>query len=195
MRVERARRPHESGFGRVRGARRAVREVRIARVSPSPPHLETPAMNPTRHHSAPTGPADGPAHGSSADSGLADGNPVASSAAVRRALWVVGPVAVAVPVSVVLVLARAGGDWIGAVWLAAVLWAIGASFVQALWRGLRHGDWAAFASCDLPRNDDDFDYTTRSGEFVFMKIHADHEALMRDGDRFLQNHDHDDSRT
>lgn len=166
-------------------------------------------MNPTRHHSTPTGPADSSrADGSPADSGLADsrpadGNPIASSAAVRpsavrstatrRALWAVGPVAVAVPLSVALALAGAGADWIGAVWIAAVLWAIAASFVQALWQGLRHGDWSAFASCELPRNDDDFDYTTRSGKFAFLRIQAERDALMRDGDRFLQDHDHGDS--
>ena len=116
------------------------------------------------------------------------------STAARRAMWVVGPMAVAIPVSFVLAFAGAGGDWIGAVWLVAVLWAIAASLVQALWQGLRHGDWSAFAYCELPGNDDDFDYTTRSGEFVFMHIQAEHEALMRDGYRFLHNRDHGDSR-
>ena len=59
-------------------------------------------------------------------------------------------------------LAGAGGDWTGAVWLAAVLWAIAASFVQALWRpGLRHGDWSAFVYVEVPRNDEEFDFFTR----------------------------------
>ena len=111
-------------------------------------------------------------------------------------MWVVGPMAVAIPVSFVLAFAGAGagGEGIGAVWLFGGLWAIAASLVQALWQGLRHGDWSAFAYCDLPGNDDDFDYTTRSGEFVFMQVQAEHEALMRDGDRLLHNHDHGDSR-
>jgi len=116
------------------------------------------------------------------------------STAARRAMWVVGPMAVAIPVSFVLAFAGGGGEGIGAVWLFGGLWAIAASLVQALWQGLRHGDWSAFAYCDLPGNDDDFDFVTRSGEFVFMQIQAEHEALMRDGDRLLHNHDHGDSR-
>ena len=109
-------------------------------------------------------------------------------------MWVVGPMAVAIPVSFVLAFAGAGGEGIGAVWLLGGLWAIAASFVQALWQVFRRRDRSAFAYRDLPGNDDDFDYTTRSGEFVFMHIQAEHEALMRDGDRFLHNHDHGDSR-
>ena len=118
--------------------------------------------------------------------------PAACSTAARRA--VVGPVAVAVPLSVVPAFAGAGADWIGAVWFAAVLWAIAASFVQALWQGIWHGDWSAFAYCDPPGNDDDFDYTTRTGRYAYLRNHAEDDALMRDGDRFLPDHDHDDSR-
>ena len=105
-----------------------------------------------------------------------------------------GPLAIAVPLSFVLALAGAGSDWIGAVWLAAVLWAIAVSFVQALWQGLRHRDWSAFTSFDLPRNDDDLDFSTRTGRYAHLRIRADQEALMRDGDRFLEDHDHNDSR-
>ena len=115
-------------------------------------------------------------------------------AVARSALWVLGPLAFAVPVSFVLPLVGAGSDYIGAVWLAAVLWAIAASFVQALWQGLRHGDWSAFTSCDLPRNDDDLDFSMRTGKYAYLRIRADHEALMRDGDRFLEDHDHSNSR-
>ena len=129
-------------------------------------------MKPTRHNSA---------------------SPAAPGFAVRRT-WVLGPLAIAVPVSLVLALAGAGSDWIGAVWLAAVLWAIAASFVQALWQGLRHGDWSAFTSCDSPGNDDDLDFSTRTGRYAHLRIRADQEALMRDGDRFLDDHDHNDSR-
>ena len=120
-------------------------------------------------------------------------SPAAPGPAVRRT-WVLGPLAIAVPVSFVLAPAGAGSDWIGAVWLAAVLWAIAASFVQALWQGLRHRDWSAFTSCDLPRNDDDLDFSTRTGRYAHLRIRADQEALMRDGDRFLEDHDHNDSR-
>ena len=120
-------------------------------------------------------------------------SPAAPGPAVRRT-WVLGPLAFTVPVSFVLAPAGAGSDWIGAVWLAAVLWAIAASFVQALWQGLRHRDWSAFTCCDLPRNDDDLDFSTRTGRYAHLRIRADQEALMRDGDRFLEDHDHNDSR-
>ena len=118
----------------------------------------------------------------------------AYSTAVCNTLWVIGPVAVAVPVSPVLLLAGAGAEGIGAVWLTAVLFAIGASFVQALWQGIRHGDWSAFTYCDPPGNDDDFDYTARTGRYAFLRNQAEDDALMRDTDRFLQDHDHGDSR-
>ena len=133
-------------------------------------------MQPTRHHS---------------DLPASEG----TRPAVRRALWVLAPLAVAVPISGALAFAGAGADWMGALWLAAVLWAIGASFVQALWQGLRHGDWSAFRTCDLPGNDDDFDFETRSGAFAFMRIRAGHESLMRDGGELHHHRDHGDSRS
>ena len=117
------------------------------------------------------------------------------STAVCSTLWVLGPLAVAVPVSVALTLAGAGGHWFGAVWLAALLWTIGATFVQALWQGLRHGDWSAFTYCDWPSTDDDFDFATRTGKFAHLRIRAEHEALVREDDRVLEDHDHGDSRT
>ena len=77
------------------------------------------------------------------------------STPARGAAWILGAPALAIVATFVLALAGAapdesGADWIGAAWLAAVLWTIAASFVQALWQGLRHGDWSAFTCCDLP---------------------------------------------
>ena len=115
-------------------------------------------------------------------------------AAARNALWVLGPLAVAFPLSLVLALAGAGTHWMGAAWLAAVLWAIAASFVQALWQGLRHGDWSAFTCCDLPRDDHDLSWATRTGKYAYLRIRGDHETLMREGYRFLKDHDHNNSR-
>ena len=109
--------------------------------------------------------------------------------AARRALWVLGPLATAVPVTPVLLLAGAGADWAAALWFAAVLWAIAASFVQAFWQGLRHRDWSGFSGREQPRNDEDFDWDTNSGAYAYRRIQAEHEALMRDGDRFLRDHD------
>ena len=138
-------------------------------------------MRPTPHISPPPGPNGSPS--------------AARTTAVGRVLWVQGPLAIAVPVSAALILAGAGADWIGAVWLAALLWTIGATFVQALWQGFRHGDWSAFTYCDLPRNDDDLSYFSKTGKYAHLRIRAEHEGLMREDDRFLDNHDHGDSRT
>ena len=106
------------------------------------------------------------------------------STAARNALWVLGPLAIAIAVSLVLGLAGAAADWMGAVWLAAVFWAIAASFVQALRQGLRHGDWSAFSDCEPPPDDEDFDFFTRTGRYSYLRHQADDEALMRDGTGF-----------
>ena len=63
-----------------------------------------------------------------------------------------------------------------------------ASFAHALWCGIRRGDWSAFDAGEVPRNDD-FDFFTKSGVYLDLRIQADHEALMRDGDRFLEDRD------
>ena len=110
--------------------------------------------------------------------------------AVRSTLWVVGTLAMALLVTPVLAFAGAGSDWVAFIWLVAALWAIAASFVQALWQGLRHGDWSAFSYCELPRNDDDFDFCTQSGAYAYRRIQRRHESLMRESDRLMENHDH-----
>ena len=116
------------------------------------------------------------------------------------ALWILGAPVLALLATGVLALARAGADWIGAVWLLAVLWTIGASLVQALWSGFRHGDWSAFSYCANPpcaappRDSDTHDWATRTGAFAHLRIRDRHEALMREGDRFAANHDRTDSR-
>ncbi len=151
-------------------------------------------MTPTRHHSVPpatpgTGvPSTGP-HNTAVRV-----TAVRSTAARSTAAWILGAPALALMATVVLSIAGAGADWIGAVWLAAVLWTIAATFVQALWQGLRHGDWSAFTYCDLPRNDEDHDWATRSGQYAYLRIRADGEALTRDGGRFSTDPDHSDSR-
>ena len=121
------------------------------------------------------------------------------STPARGVAWILGAPALALVATFVLALAGAapdesGADWIGAAWLAAVLWTIAASFVQALWQGLRHGDWSAFTCCDLPGNDEDLDWATKTGKYAYLRIRATHEDLMREGERFLADHDHNNSR-
>ena len=110
-----------------------------------------------------------------------------------------------------LALAGAGPDWIGGIWLAAVLWTIAATLVHALWSGLRHGDWSAF-TCEgccasqmfcapqvfcppqvLERDDEDIDWSSRTGRYAYLRIGARHEALMRDGDGLSGESGHVDS--
>ena len=121
------------------------------------------------------------------------------STPARGVAWILGAPALALVATFVLALAGAapdesGADWIGAAWLAAVLWTIAASFVQALWQGLRHKDWSAFTCCDLPGNDEDLDWATKTGKYSYLRVRADHEALMRESDLFLADHDHNNSR-
>ena len=137
-------------------------------------------MIPTRHNSPPP-----PALHSS----------VVRGTAARGAWWVLVAPALALAATLVLAIAGARGDWIGAVWLIAVLWTIAANLVQALWAGFRHGDWSTFSCEALPRceafaRDDDHDFATRTGTYAHLRIRAEHEASMRDGERFLKDHDH-----
>ena len=117
------------------------------------------------------------------------------STAVRSAWWVLGAPALALAATSVLLVSGAPGDWIGAVWLLAVLWTIAASLVQALWAGFRYGDWSAFHCADLPcgaltrGQEEDHDFATRTGLFSYARIRERDEALTREGDRYLQDHD------
>ena len=120
--------------------------------------------------------------------------PATRNPAVRSTWRVLGAPALALAATLVLAVTGAPGDWIGAIWLAAVLWTIAASLVQALWAGFRHGDWSAFFCADLPcsappRDDDGHDWSTRTGAFAVLRIRDQHEALMREGDRYLEDHD------
>ena len=104
-------------------------------------------------------------------------------------------IAFALVIAVTCVLAVAGAhDWIAALCLVAVLCTIAATFVHALWRGLRHRDWSAFACqalarCESPAIGDDDSFATRTGRYAHLRIRADNETLVREGDRFLQDRD------
>ena len=115
----------------------------------------------------------------------------------RGAAWILGAPAFALAATLVLAISGAPGDWIGAVWLVAVLFTIAATFVQALWAGIRHGDWSAFACADRPcaasAREDDHDWATRTGAFAHLRVRDGHEALMREDDRSLEDHDRADS--
>ena len=130
-----------------------------------------------------------------AASGIAMRSTAARPSAVRSTWWVLGAPALALAVTLVLFVSGAPGDWIGAVWLLALFWTIAASLVQALWAGFRYGDWSAFCCADLPcaaltrDQDEDHDFATRTGLFSYVRIRDRDEALTREGDRYLQDHD------
>lgn len=124
--------------------------------------------------------------------------PPPGSNAVRCTRWILAAPALALASTLLLVVARAPGDWIGAIWLVAVLWTVAATLVQALWAGLRHGDWSAFACADLPcaalpHDDEDHDFAMRTGVFAYLRVRDRHDALMREDDRYLEEHDRTDS--
>ena len=152
-----------------------------------------------------TDPRPGPANGSAAHGGRADSRPAGLSlagahlaggrraarrTARRHAARFVGfAPAVSLASTPVLWVLGAGPDVIAPIGLAAAVSTMVASFAHALWCGVRRGDWSAFDPGEVPRNDDDFDFFTRSGAYLDLRIQADHEALMRDGDRFLEDRD------
>ena len=80
---------------------------------------------------------------------------------------------------------------IGGVWAFALAWTVVASLGQALWLGFRKSDRSCFhAPCEQRSRQENFDFTTKSGAFAWMRVQDRHEDLMRDGDRFLHDHDH-----
>ena len=70
---------------------------------------------------------------------------------------------------------------IGRVWAAALIWTV---------LGVARGDWSRFGpTCDGDderAREDHADFSTRTGRYAYLRILADHESLMRDGDRFLE---------
>lgn len=135
-------------------------------------------MNENTTHPLSPGPADG---------NSADRNPHGSVAALSVLF---GPAAALTATPVFLFLG-AHLQAIQLLWILAVIWTIVASFAHALWKALRHGDWSEFMCWEIPRNDENLDWSARTGRYAFLRIRATHEALVRDGDRYLRDHDSD----
>ena len=122
---------------------------------------------------------------SPADGSPADDNSAERSSAGRVVLFCL---AVALPATPVLLILGTNWQAVHLLWIIAVIWTIVASFVHALRQGIRHGDWSAFKCGEIPRNDEDLDWATKTGRYAYLRIRARHEALMRAGDRCLQDH-------
>ena len=110
------------------------------------------------------GPADDkPAHRDSAVRGTAE----------RRS--VLFGLALALPATPVLLILGTNWQAIQLLWIVALIWTIVASFVHALRQGICHGDWSAFRCGEIPRNDGDLDFATKTGRYAFIRIRACHE--------------------
>ena len=100
----------------------------------------------------------------------------------RERAFVLGGLALAAPVTAVLVVLGAGGEAVGFVWLVAVAWTALASLAAALRCGFLHRDWSAFrGDGDVPdTRAEGFDWNTRTGSFAYMRIRDDRERLLDD---------------
>ncbi len=116
----------------------------------------------------------------------------------RRSTWrerafVLGGLALAPPVTAVLLILDIGRPAIGPVWPIAVAWTALASIAAAIRSGIVHGDRSAFDGRRC-RHDpfpdtraESFDWDTRTGQFAYMRVDEDRQRLLED-DR-LRNHD------
>ena len=105
--------------------------------------------------------------------------PEAGRPTARERAVVLGGFALAAVWTGVCAVAGIGPEAVGAVWLAALGWAVLSSLACALRRGFRDRDWSAFRRCGLPGNDDTLDWSTKSGAYVDMAVAEEHERLMR----------------
>ncbi len=107
----------------------------------------------------------------------------------RRITWrvralVLGGLALATVYTAAALVLGAGAKHIGPLWMAAIAWTVAASLAGALWRGLRHGDWSAFHTYELPPGDDDLhEWTLRTGRYSSLREMED--ELLHD-DRHLR---------
>ena len=105
--------------------------------------------------------------------------PDARPVTVAERLLVLGGFALAAVWTGVSAAAGTGLETSGALWLAAVFWAVLSSLALALRRGLRDGDWSAFRRSERPDDTDTLDWSLKSGAYVDMEIAEQHERLMR----------------
>ncbi len=95
-------------------------------------------------------------------------------------LFVLGGFAVAALWTAGSLMLDAGADAIGPIWMGAILWTVPSSLACALWQGFRHRDWSPFRRYWLPDgSDDNFDWSTRTGSYAYLRIQEEHERLMR----------------
>ena len=135
-----------------------------------------------------------PTHSNRETAAMRTDTPDNSGCRVRRkcnqlqALFVLAAPAVALALTPLLWWLRVSGEVVGFVWLLAIVCTVLASLIQAVMQGIHDG--ATFDEGRDAGRDEDFDYFTRTGEFAWLRIRADNEALVREDERFLHDHDH-----
>ena len=98
----------------------------------------------------------------------------------RERLFVLGGFALAALWTAGSLALGAGWETIGPAWMAAVAWTAAAAAAHALWLGIRRRDWSSFRRYRLPGGrDEDFDWSTRTGAYAYLRIQEEHERLMR----------------
>ncbi len=118
--------------------------------------------------------------------------PSAGSTARERA-FVLGAIALAPPVTAVLLVLDIDRAAIGLAWLIAVAWTAVASIAAALRCGIADGDRSAFGGrgrrhgCPPDTRAESFDWNTRTGQFAQMRLQEDRARLLEDD--CLRNHD------
>ncbi len=119
--------------------------------------------------------------------------PRPASSTPRERAFVLGGLALAPPVTAVLLVLDIDREAIGLVWLVAVAWTAVASLAAAIRCGIVHGGRSAFDgrgrrhACPPDTRAEGFDWNTRTGQFAYMRIDEDRQRLLED-DR-LRNHD------
>ncbi|MCY4404765.1 MAG: hypothetical protein OXC15_00235 [Rhodospirillaceae bacterium] len=98
----------------------------------------------------------------------------------RERLFVLGGIALASLYTAASLAAGSGTEAIGPLWMAAIAWTALAALAAALWQGFRRRDWSAFRRYRLAHGSGDgFDWSTRTGAYAWLRIHEEHERLMR----------------
>ena len=107
-------------------------------------------------------------------------SPSAPRSTWRGRLFVLGGLALAALYTAASLAAGSGREAIGPLWMAALAWTAAAALAAALWQGFRRRDWSPFRRCRLPDGSgDNFDWGTRTGAYAYLRIHDEHERLMR----------------
>ena len=117
--------------------------------------------------------------------------PAACGLAARNAAWMMAPLAIAATMTPVLLIARA--DALVLPWLACVLWSLAAGFVQAGDPAVGHDDRTAFtldpSPCERRSLEEDIDWSTKSGQFAYLRISDSYDMLYNDAHLFSQSTD------